>query len=41
MPISNDDSPTGLVGEKLGVFRMGIGLGYLVAIEAAVSTTGE
>ncbi|WP_135825443.1 hypothetical protein [Halorussus ruber] len=41
IPLPNDDSSGDLVGEKLGVFRMGIGLGYLVAIGAAVSTTGE
>jgi hypothetical protein len=41
MSLSNDDSPTDLVGEKLGVFLMGIGLGYLVAIEVASSATGE
>ncbi|WP_276300383.1 hypothetical protein [Halorussus lipolyticus] len=41
MSVANDDSPTGLLGEKLGVFLMGIGLGYLVAIEATVSGGDE
>ena len=29
------DDPESVFGEKLGVFLMGIGLGYLVAVEAA------